>query len=202
MKRVMIPIEIVADRVLSFFDTINMGAILLANGYMDTERQYSKYDYLATQSGVHESKIRHIVANTVETRGVKQTHVEFATVDKLLCGMGQPMLWYVDPELRVYYDMLVPETQQCARPGCENEFDIRYKHSGAKKKYCSRACRDAAHGYRHGEHTVRALECRNGHPRTPENTAIRSGKKSCKVCEADNQRRYRRERKEVRSGTG
>lgn len=48
-------------------------------------------------------------------------------------------------------------------------------------------------------HNTRKTHCPKGHEYTPENTRVKDGKRNCKACAADHQRRYRKRRR--REGT-
>lgn len=146
---------------------------------------------LAREAGVRPDTLRKFL-----DRG---SSIDFYTLDKLLCAMDMPMLWWSE-RLRPYYlaadlSSSPPGYKICARAGCEQEFKIVYSGKSNEKKYCSKACRHAANLHRRGK-TARAVTCRNGHPR-PEGYDGHSGPgRYCQECERENQRRYRAQRRE------
>lgn len=92
---------------------------------------------------------------------------------------------------------------QAKRDGVLHTFPSFF--AGRLTMYCSEACRQSAYQMSKGITTKRQKnylndrdkKCRNGHPRTPENTSIRkNGKIECAVCKRDaNRASYHRRQK-------
>lgn len=120
--------------------------------------------------------------------------MSFYDVDRLLCALDAPMLWYEWPLLPFYLaaDLSVPPPGylECAREGCVREFA-----GDGEKKYCSKTCRRAANLHRRGT-MPRNVKCRNGHDRPPDYDGHGKPGRYCRECERDNQRRYRNIRKQ------
>ena len=150
--------------------------------------------------------------STIARNVYRHTHegdirsLDFDTADKLLC-CGMKRRWSEDETLAEYYERVDLSWYKCACPGCETMFHRDHEHAGATaRKYCSASCRHAARNQRIGR-THRVVKkhrgamadagvCRNGHPRTPENTVLRkNGKRECRICkrEANNDSYARRE---------
>lgn len=84
--------------------------------------------------------------------------IHFNNADKLLCALGVPHYWWMEPLATYYWNTPLLEKgdpyprksrkktpagllAQCCAPGCVNEFDA-YSSSGKQKLYCSKKCRD------------------------------------------------------------
>lgn len=135
--------------------------------------------------------------------------LDFNTADRLLvCGMKRR--WSEDDLLQAYYEHVDLRWQKCECPGCETMFQPKHSATGkTAQRYCSKSCRMSARHQRIGRtHRVvkvhrgamaEARTCRNGHPRTEENTVIRkNGKRECAVCKREaNNASYARRRREA-----
>jgi hypothetical protein len=129
----------------------------------------------------------------------RSSSLDFYTFDRILCAMDSTSLWYEWPLLVFYLaaDLTVPPSNVkiCARLECPKEILMDGSYQNRGRKFCSATCRDADWKHRSGYYTNRAIECRNGHPRTPENTRIYSRGKMCLECNRINARERRAERR-------
>lgn len=124
--------------------------------------------------------------------------IEFDVADRIMIYLLGPQAWL--GEYAEYYYAVDLSWKKCENPHCE----IMFKpHPQSGRKYCSKPCSDSAWNIRHGRthRTVKPLRkhnpevCRNGHPRTPENTKTRKdGRTECVLCSRANARRLWRER--------
>lgn len=142
--------------------------------------------------------------------------VRFDTADKVICSIGSPFVWHVDPDLHEVYrkidlrwiderggtKVLTPyqTARRCAGQGCTEVF-VPNKHASKDAKYHSPACRARTHKQqKHGLKTrargpgrkLEAYSCVNGHERTPQNTYRNTrGALVCRICRSEALKRYR-----------
>lgn len=141
---------------------------------------------LAEQAGLSEKALWRMFSGETQ-------QMRFDTADRLLVAIGKMHLWYTDLQEHYWNGEVPPDWAKpikCARPGCENWFELAHDQS-AKRKYCSRACKHAASEYRLGTHRPRALMCRHGHPRSENDYVRPNGTRTCREClrESDKRRR-------------
>lgn len=125
--------------------------------------------------------------------------LDFYSFDRILAAMDATSLWYEWPLLPFYLaaDLTVPppNVKVCSRLECANEIFLDGTHQTRGRKFCSATCRDADWKHRSGYYTNRAIECRNGHPRTPENTGYNERGQFCLECNRISARVARAERR-------
>ena len=140
-------------------------------------------DLLAEKVGCDVSTIEGVLAQ--DSPGVA-----FDLADKLFCSLGRPM---EDVGLaEMYWSADFVET--CSSPACNKTF--AEKNNGSTiKRYCSKRCRDMAFNIAHGRGsglTARGL-CKKGHRMTPANSVLQNGRRTCRLCKQERQRKWRRE---------
>lgn len=116
--------------------------------------------------------------------------VDFDLADRLFCALGRPDVWRGEL-LDLYEGMTILE--KCRRDGCSVSYVPRMGGPSGFQRYCSRRCRQMANLKAVGkvkDATKRNLKtsCRNGHKRTPENTANDG---ACRICDRAAQKRKR-----------
>ena len=138
--------------------------------------------------------------DTLETWVVhpdRSASVEFDTADRVLCACFLYNWWYSRYD-EFYYNVNL-NMKQCERDGCQVWFDTTVPHMGGvrhtTRKYCSRTCGQMAWLHEKGKiqnskKKNLKTHCRNGHKRTPENTAEDG---ACMICDRENQLRRKTE---------
>lgn len=151
------------------------------------------YEPLSERANVPVSAIDGLLRQRRET-------FDFDAADRILCASNSMHLWW--GELAdVYYNVDL-SWEKCQCPGCEVTFTIEYDTLGRQKqqKYCSTACKHAAHRQRLGRAKKRIPKtrrdvtkwCRNGHPRIPENIyRFSNGTRTCRICKLEQERNRR-----------
>jgi hypothetical protein len=154
---------------------------------------------LAAQADIHQNTLEKILNGKTAT-------IDFDLADRLLCAANMNDLWRTD--LREIYDgaQLVDDIRQhkagsatgsrvCIRRGCSNQFVPPINNP--RKRFCSNACRSADWKQRRfgvispagPGRKLRELVCKNGHERTPENTVFQGGRKFCRICKRETDRK-------------
>lgn len=163
---------------------------------LERDKPYDPYGpeviFLAARADVHPDTLSKALAG-------KRNSLSFRIADRVICAMGAPQIWRDDPALyEVYYPVAPPPDPsrpiKCANEACSAWFELA-NDTTAKRRFCSESCKNADYRYRHGKAQPRALRCRNGHNRDPENDYTRAdGTTTCRTClrERDAERRKRR----------
>jgi hypothetical protein len=137
--------------------------------------------------------------------------VTLEAADRILCAVNAVQAWYVGPLHEIYAakplnEVPVPKGR-CQRRGCTKALPVKTWSGGLPQKYCSVACRNTASRWRYKRRIGRPVgrysnpfdACVNGHDWSPENTYISpGGKRLCRQCMRDNQRRQRQRKKRMR----
>lgn len=123
-------------------------------------------------------------------------NLEFDVVDRVLVALNAQHLWWTELS-EIYYSVDLSQ-ERCINPGCERYFKQAHAKTGkTRKRYCSKACNTSHKKLLLGETLTRrkdyfsSTKCRNGHPKTAENTKFRSdGRTECKLCANASGRRH------------
>lgn len=140
---------------------------------------------LAEKAGCHVDSIDTILRQ-------KHPGAEFDLVDRLLCALGRPDMW-IGTLADVYPTRFL---SKCAAPGCARKFK-EFQRGDNVKRYCSRRCASAASNVRRGlgSGNTRMGRCRQGHRLTPENSVSQNGRRTCRTCRLERQRRWAAEKR-------
>lgn len=159
--------------------------------WLSAQDEDGALDVLSEKSNVSTAALR----SWLEGDRGQRDGIAFDDADRLFIAMGRVHLWttrYID-----YYLACDLRWTRCACPGCEIMFDGSHAQEGPTMKlYCSKACQTAAAKIREGVTSRRHKRyldptvCRNGHPKTEENTKRRpDGREECRVCSRDTAKR-------------
>ena len=75
----------------------------------------------------------------------KRKFMDFNLADRIICALGVPMIWHVEP-LKDVYQGIQFEEKECARPGCSRPVvpgKFTPKSGPKAKRFCSSDCRVA-----------------------------------------------------------
>jgi hypothetical protein len=152
---------------------------------------------LAEMAGCDEAFVRAVCTQLRES-------AEFDLVDRLLCALGRPDIWW--GELGdVYYELRFLHT--CELPSCNKKF-LERGAGHTRKRYCSSKCATLMHAVRDeratGERRRQRGLCIRGHKLTAENTIVkereRDGRpyteRQCRECKRETQRNWMRKKRE------
>lgn len=185
-------------------------------------KDYLQQDGDRTHEGSFESSSIYLLAERVDVKGDtlqsilsgRAKTIDFDLADRLLCVTNMSSLWLTDLS-DIYLQAQLPEGEKkhvvatasgkrvCARRGCSVVFVPSVKKPD--QKFCSPGCRSTAWKHKKGLKTgqvrgkgrvLESLVCRNGHPRTKENTTEkRAGVSYCRICKNETAKRYRDRRR-------
>ena len=96
---------------------------------VDQLMEARKMDYSALERRCN------IKESSIYAHLTRQTELDFDLCDLILCRLGAPMLWHVEP-LKDIYQAIDFAEPKCANPRCDNRFIAKHR-----KQFCSPGCR-------------------------------------------------------------